>query len=80
MTLYVPNVDELMCLAEVTIFACTLMTCAISRRSTAGSCNDHHRHFSTEFAFDADGTVVSGCAGFVLERCLAATRKAGALQ
>jgi hypothetical protein len=35
---------------------------------------------STEFAFDADGTVVSGCAGFGLERGLAAMRQAGTLQ
>jgi hypothetical protein len=41
---------------------------------------NYHRHFSTEFAFDADGTVVSGCAGFGLERWLAAMRQAGSLQ
>jgi len=42
--------------------------------------NYHHRHLSTEFAFDADGTVVSGCAGFGLERWLAPMRQAGTLQ
>jgi hypothetical protein len=49
-------------------------------RVALASFNYHHRHFSTEFAFDADGIVVSGCAGFGLERWLAAMRQAGTLQ
>ena len=44
------------------------------------SFNYHHWHVSTEFAFEADGIVVSGCAGFGPERGLAAMRQAGTLQ
>jgi hypothetical protein len=49
-------------------------------RVALASFNCHHWHFSTEFAFDADGPVVSGCAGFGPERWLAAMRQAGTLQ
>jgi hypothetical protein len=42
--------------------------------------NYHHRHFSTEFAFDAPRTVVSGYAGFGLEHWPAAMCQAGTLQ
>ena len=49
-------------------------------RVALASCNYHHRHFGTEFAFDADAIVVSGCAGFGLERWLATVRQAGTLQ
>ena len=49
-------------------------------RVALASFNDHHWHVSTEFGFDADGTVVSGCAEFGLKRWLAAMRQAGTLQ
>jgi len=49
-------------------------------RVALASFNDHHWHVSTEFAFDADGTVVSGCTEFGLKRWLAAMRQAGTLQ
>jgi hypothetical protein len=49
-------------------------------RVALASFNDDHWHVSTEFGFDEDGTVVSGCAGFGLKRWLAAMRQAGTLQ
>lgn len=49
-------------------------------RVALASFNYHHRHCSTEFAFNAGGTVVSGSAGFGLERWLAAVRKVGTPQ
>jgi len=60
--------------------SCFLTADIAGTRDALASCNYHHRHFSTELAFEADAIVVSVCAGFGLERWLAAMGQAGTLQ